>query len=598
METTQVNTTSELILTAGPCIDHREAEYAADAARNGWNNHHSDYVRNFESNFKDYIGVEHGFVTSSCTGALHLALKAMGIGPGDEVIVPETTWIATSSAVEYVGATPVFADIKADTWVLDSYKLEKYITPKTKAIMPVHLYGQPVEMEPVWELAEKHGLYILEDAAPSIGTIYKGKKTGSMGHAAAFSFQGAKAVVTGEGGFFLTNDEELKKKAWFFNDHCRDPQRTLYNIGVGYKYKMSNVQAALGLAQMQKIEDIVAQKRQIFAWYQERLADIDEIALNVELPDTRNIYWMTSIILGEKVKFERDEFMAKLKERMVDSRPMFHPISSFPMYESCPEKNPVAYSVPLRGINLPSGHERTEEEIDYACSHIRDLLGKGIGKCSVAQPSGWIADRDSINKKLSDLQANSSMKIDLADKLGYLSPVNEDVLNSDNDIKSLAKWRKDVQEWFPGQFKVTESGTKSWLENGVLKTKDRLLFWVHDSKGEKIGHVGLFRFDYKKKFCELDNIVRGEAGSPGIMKAACKALIDLCKNDLQLDDVYLRVFSDNDKAIKLYEALNFKEVQRNPLCKIQDGDATKWVDLIKSPYEEVERYFSTMKLQK
>jgi len=599
MEKTKLGITNNLILTAGPCIDYREVEYCSDAAVNGWNQHHSDYINRFEKFFKNYIGTSHGFVTSSCTGALHVALKAKGIGPGDEVIVPETTWIATAAAVCYVGATPVFADIKADTWVMDTEKLEKYITPKTKAIMPVHLYGQPVVMEPIWALAEKYNLFILEDAAPSIGTIYKGKKTGSLGHAAAFSFQGAKAVVTGEGGFLLTQDEELFKQAWYFNDHGRDASKALYNTAIGHKYKMSNIQAALGLAQMEKIEEIVTQKRQIFAWYQERLSDIEELALNVEIPDTRNIYWMSSIVLDPKIKFSRDEFMSKLKERKIDSRPMFYPMSSFPMFNSQDQLNKVAYDVPLRGINLPSGHERTEEEIDYVCSHIRDLLDKSSNRTGLIQPSGKLAQRDYIENKIADCKKAiniSKYSLALENSQGTLVPVTEADQNPES-IKLLAEWREKIQEYFPSQFKVTEEGTGKWLENAVLKTKDRLLFWVVNSKGEKIGHVGLFRFDYKQDFCELDNIARGiDNSDKGIIEAACKKLIEFAKNELKQKDIYLRVFADNSKAVKLYERIGFKEIQRVGLRKIVDENSTKWIDVIKDPYHKIEKYFATMKL--
>lgn len=589
---TSLGLSKSLILTAGPYIDYREVEYAADAALNGWNHHHSDYLNKFEAYFKNYIGVDHGFATSSCTGALHLALLAKGIGPGDEVIVPETTWIATAAAVVYVGATPVFADIEADSWVMDSSKLERYITPKTKAIIPVHLYGQPVVMEPIWDLAAKHGLFILEDAAPSIGTIYKGRKTGNLGHAAAVSFQGAKAVVTGEGGFLLTNDEELKKKAWYFNDHGRDAHRTLYNTGIGYKYKMSNVQAAIGLAQMEKIEEIVAKKRQIFSWYQERLADIDELALNIERPDTRNIYWMSSIVLGDQIKFERDEFISELKQRMIDSRPMFYPISSFQMFDNA--DNPVAYKVPLRGINLPSGHQRTEEEIDYVCAHIRDLLGKGLGKCASNQPQGYLNFRDKVLGQIQNWKDDSELEIKL--KSGSLKPVTAESLDNEADIALLAKWRGASQDAFPAQFKVTTEGTKRWLENAVLKTPDRVLFWVCDKDNKKIGHVGLFRFDLSQKFCELDNIVRGETGSPGIMQEACAKLIELCKEELGQEDIYLRVFSNNPRALKLYENLGMREIQRTPLRKVEEAGVVKWLEVIKSPYENIERYFLTYKL--
>lgn len=606
MQKTKLAISKNLILTAGPAIDYREVEYAADAALNGWNHHHSDYLKRFENLFKNYVGVNHGFATSSCTGALHLALKAKGIGPGDEVIVPETSWIATAAAVVYTGATPIFADIEADTWVLDSNRIERYITPRTKAIIPVHLYGQPVNMEPIWAVAEKYGLFILEDAAPSIGSIYKGKKTGSLGHAAAFSFQGAKAVVTGEGGFFLTNDEELQKRAWFINDHGRDPNRALYNIEIGHKYKMSNIQAAIGLAQMEKIEDIVAQKRQIFSWYQDRLGDIEELSLNVEKADTRNIFWMSSIVLDSRLNFTRDEFMKELKARNVDSRPMFYPMSSFPMFNSAESTNPVAYSVPLRGINLPSGHDRTEEEIDYVCAHIRDLLGKGIGKTSLIQPYGKVAHQDKVERFIEDTKNPELVEqntIELFDEkgnlAGYLKPLTYLTASSSEQVKLLASWREKIQSWFPSQFKVTEEGTKRWVENGIINLKDRVLYWVLDFEKKPIGHVGLFRFNHTERYCELDNIVRGvDNASPGIIRLACEALVDLCKNKLDQNDIYLRVFSDNEKALRLYNKMGFKEIQRSPLRKIVEGDTVKWLDVIKSPYEEVSRYFVTMKLEK
>lgn len=590
MQHTQTAITNEVILTAGPYIDYREVEYCADAARNGWNNHHSDYIHQFEKTFFDYIGVKYGFSTSSCTGALHLMMLAAGIGPGDEVIVPETSWIATASAIVYVGAKPVFCDIKADTWVMDSDKLEALITPKTKAIIPVHLYGQPVDMDPVLAIAQKHNIFVLEDSAPAIGTEYKGKKTGSMGHAAAYSFQGAKALVTGEGGILVTNSEEFKNRAWFMNDHGRDPNKALFNIAIGYKYKMSNVQAALGLAQVQKAEEIVAKKRKIFSWYQDRLGDIDNIKMNVEKPETRNIFWMSSIVLGPSIKYERDEFIKELKARNIDSRPMFYPMSSFPMFDNA--DNPVAYSVPLRGINLPSGHDRTEEEVDYICAHIRELLGKGIGKTSAVQPTGVLLFRDKIENLIKAQKENPEI-IQLND--GFMESVSINDRNPQS-IALLASWRDKVKNYFPSQFKVTEEGTKRWLDNALLNANDRSLFWVCDKSGKKLGHVGLFRFDYLNKACELDNVVRGEEGSPGIIGQACQTLIDIAKS-LSIENIYLRVLSDNKKALKLYEKLGFEEIQRSPVQKVKEKDSFKWIDVIKSPYQKVEQYFVTMKLK-
>lgn len=601
-----MNITNKLILTAGPSITSKEIEYVNDAVLNGWNNHHSDYIRKMEEAFAKYVGVKYAMATSSCTGALHLALLSLGVGPGDEVIVPETTWIATASAVIYVGATPVFADVEADTWVMDPKSVEKLITPKTKVIIPVHLYGHPVDMEPIWELAKKYGIDILEDAAPSIGAEYKGKKTGSLGRAAAFSFQGAKALVTGEGGILVSDDKELIDRARFIGDHGRHPSRALYNIEIGYKYKMSNLQASLGLAQIERAEEMVAKKRQIFKWYQERLQDVNNITLNVERPWARSIFWMSSLIMHDTIKMSRDEFMIKLKERNIDTRPFFYPISSFPMFEGIKVDNPVAYAIPLRGINLPSGHERTEEEIDYICAHIKDILGSKLNKVSSTQPHGWLKYRDNVSNIIKETKnaADSKKVLTLplttsGGLIGSLRPLTTDSLTNNDEIERLARWRDSAQAWFPSQFKVTVAGTGTWLDKQVINNEERILFMAESADGKPFGHVGLFRFDYKLKACEIDNIVRGENGVlPGGMTYACSALLDWTFDVLGIETAYLRVVSDNNSALNLYTRLGFKEIQRTPLMKVDEGDTVRWIDLIGQPYHEVERYFVTMKLSK
>ncbi|MBI4839069.1 MAG: GNAT family N-acetyltransferase, partial [Nitrospirae bacterium] len=566
---------------------------------------HSDYINKFEETFAGYIGVKYAMATASCTGALHLALLSMGVGAGDEVIVPETTWIATVSAVKYVGAVPVFADIEPDTWVMDPRSVARLITPKTKCIIPVHLYGHPVDMDPISEMASKYGINILEDAAPSVGAEYKGKKTGSLGRASAFSFQGAKALVTGEGGMFLTNDRELMERARFLGDHGRDPHRALCNIEIGYKYKMSNIQAALGLAQIERVEEIVAKKRQIFKWYQERLSDIEGIQLNVERPWARNIFWMSSLILGDKIDITRDEFMKRLKERNIDTRPFFYPISSFPMFKGVKVNNPVAYKTPLRGINLPSGHDRTEEEVDYICAHIKEALGYKLHKVSSIQPHGWLAYRDKINKIIKEYK-NAPEDIISAyclpvkahgENTGRLRPLTISSLEKKSEIELLSDWRRSAQEWFPVQFKVTFEGTRNWLSKQVLQLEDRILFMVETAGGISLGHAGLFRFNFKKRSCEIDNIVRGRKEIlPGAMTHACNTLLNWAFETLDIETAYLRVVSNNERAVKLYNRLGFKEIQRVPLMKVDEGEITRWIEVISQPYNEIERYFITMRL--
>ncbi len=372
------------ILTAGPTISQREIDYVLDAVQNGWNENWSGYLTRFEQAFAAYIGTRYALATSSCTGALHLALLALGLGPGDEVLVPEITWVATASAITYTGARPVMVDVEPDTWCLAPASARRAITPWTRAIVPVHLYGHPTDMAAVLRLADDHGLKVLEDAAPALGADIAGRRVGSFGDVACFSFQGAKIMTCGEGGMLVTSDERLYERARQLNDHGRDPQRQFEINTIGYKYKMSNLQAALGLAQLERIEEMVAKRRVIFDWYRQRLEYVEGLTLNVERPGVRNIYWMTSVVLAERLGVSRDDAIAGLKRRGIDSRPFFSPVSSFPMFASRRDINPTAYAISRRGINLPSGHNLTEADVDRVCSSLLEVLEERVGRAKAA----------------------------------------------------------------------------------------------------------------------------------------------------------------------------------------------------------------------
>lgn len=364
---------NEMILTAGPSITEKEIGYVTDAVTNGWNNDWNKYLIQFEKSLADYISVKHSLSTSSCTGALHLSMLACGIGPGDEVIVPEISWVASASAVAYVGATPVFCDIDPVSWCMDLESAANLIGPKTKAILPVHLYGHPANMPAIMKLARDNNLMVIEDAAPSIGAEVGGKKTGSFGDAAGFSFQGAKILSTGEGGMFVTNNDEVFQRVKSLNDHGRDPSRPLAAVEVGYKYKMSNLQAAMGLAQMERVEELVDRKREINSIYQDLLSDCSAVKVTTELENCKSIHWMTSIELLGFNYDKRQAFMAKLKENLVDSRPVFSPLSSLPMFEKRVD-NPVADCVGQSSINLPSGHNLTLEQLEHVAATIKKLV--------------------------------------------------------------------------------------------------------------------------------------------------------------------------------------------------------------------------------
>lgn len=313
----------KIIHSAGPSITQKEIDYVTDAVKNGWYENWSGYINKFEKKFSEYIGTKYAIPTSSCTGALHLALAALNLHDGDEVIVPDTTWIATAAVVKYVNATPVFVDVDKDTWTISPESTEKAITERTKAIIPVHLYGHPANMDPIMKIAEEHNLYVIEDAAPSIGARYKGKRTGNFGDASAFSFQGAKLMVTGEGGMLVTSNDKIYERASFLANQGRDPHIPFWIREIGLKYKMSNIQAALGLAQLERIDELIEKKRNIYSWYKARLNDLNGIQFSVEEEWAKSIHWMTSIVLGETVPIERDELRRKLLEKGIDTRPIF-----------------------------------------------------------------------------------------------------------------------------------------------------------------------------------------------------------------------------------------------------------------------------------
>jgi perosamine synthetase len=364
----------KMILTAGPSITQKEIDYVNDAIAHGWNENWNGYLKRFEAGFAAYLGTRYALSTSSCTGGLHLSLLGLGVGPGDEVIVPEISWVATASAVVYCGATPVFVDVEPDTWCMNPERARQAITPRTKVIVPVHIYGHPTDVRAIQEIARDHHLKVMEDAAPALGADVDGKKVGSWGDVAAFSFQGAKIMTTGEGGMIVTSDEALFERISFLADHGRDKHIPFQISEVGYKYKMSNLQAAMGLAQLERIEELIGKKRLIFQWYQKRLAGVPGITLNAERPWARSIYWMSSIVLDERLGISRNDVIAGLKARHVDSRPFFPPMSSFPMFRSMAAENPVAYRVSRNGINLPSGHNLTEEDVDTVCRALLDVL--------------------------------------------------------------------------------------------------------------------------------------------------------------------------------------------------------------------------------
>lgn len=364
------------ILYTKPSITDLEVQYAADAAANGWGDQCYAYIDKFEQAFCQHLGTRHAIATSSCTGALHMGMAALHIGVGDEVILANTNWIATVAPIVHLGAKPVFVDILPGTWCLDPAQVERAITPKTKAIVAVHLYGNLCDMQALLALGRKHGIAVIEDAAEAIGSVYHGQRAGSMGTFSAFSFHGTKTVTTGEGGMFVTNDSELHARVLTLSNHGRSRTQTrqFWPDEIGYKYKMSNIQAALGVGQMQRVDALIDRKREIMQFYRDRLAALPGVSLNAEHEGTRIGAWMPTLVFDDQTGITREKLQAAFKGENIDARVFFHPLNTLPMFagQTSWQSQAVSWSesIASRAINLPSYHDVSIEELQRVCDVI------------------------------------------------------------------------------------------------------------------------------------------------------------------------------------------------------------------------------------
>ena len=354
-----------MIPIAEPLLGEEELENIIEAVKSGWISSKGKFISEFEEEFAGYCGVKYGVATSNGTTALHLALSALGIKERDEVIVPDLTFIATANAVIYCNAKPVFVGSHPDYWCIDPEKIEEKITPRTKAIIPVHLYGHPCDMDAIMDIAKDHDLYVIEDAAEAHGAEYKGEKIGSFGDISCFSFYGNKIITTGEGGMCLTNNEELADKMRILRDHGMNPKKRYWYDVIGFNYRMTNMQAAVGVAQLKKLDKFIEKKRQIARWYEEGLKELAEkemITLHPEMKWAKCVYWMYCILIEDKFEMTRDELMKKLEEKEIETRPFFYPMHTMPPYKTN-EKFRVSKELARKGINLPSSVKLTLDDI-------------------------------------------------------------------------------------------------------------------------------------------------------------------------------------------------------------------------------------------
>jgi perosamine synthetase len=347
-----------------PTVGDREKEYVNEALESTWISSKGEFLDRFEAEFAAFAGVGHGVATANGTVSLHLAFAALGIGPGDEVIVPTFTYVASVNAIAYTGATPVFVDSDPVTWNLDPTLIEAAITPRTRAIEAVHLYGHPADMDPINEIAARHGLAVVEDAAEAHGARYKGRPVGSLGTVASFSFYGNKIVTTGEGGMLVTDDAGLAIAARHLRGQGVSPTRTYWHDVLGFNYRMTNIAAAIGCAQLERVEGTLAAKREIAAWYRTRLDGVRGVELQVEAAWASPVHWMVSILVDPSI---RDPLIEHIAAHGVESRPFFYPAHTLPMYPRS-ETFPIAERLGASGINLPSWPGLSQAQVDEVAS--------------------------------------------------------------------------------------------------------------------------------------------------------------------------------------------------------------------------------------
>ncbi len=376
------------IPVAAPSFVGNERAYVMDCLESTWISSNGPYIERFEESFAEFCNAKHALSCCNGTVALHLALLALGVAPGDEVIVPTLTYVATANAVTYCGARPVFVDSEPETGSLDPQLLERIITERTRGIVVVHLYGHPVDMDPVLDIARKHGLFVVEDAAEAHGAEYKGRRIGSIGDIATFSFYGNKILTTGEGGMVVTNHDHVAARVRQLKGQGMDLNRRYWFPMVGYNYRMTNIEAAIGLAQLERAEWHIARRRAIANHYASRLGAIPALVFPINRPWATNVYWMVSLVLNDDVAITRDCLMERLADAGIESRPFFYPMHIMPVYQHLvPDQSfPVAERLAARGINLPSSAALSESDVDYVCDQLLRIfrMSEGIcGPCTV-----------------------------------------------------------------------------------------------------------------------------------------------------------------------------------------------------------------------
>jgi perosamine synthetase len=372
----------EFIPISNPALVGNELKYVTDCVQSSWISSVGTYVQRFEEAFAEFCGTEYAVTSSNGTTALHLALLALGVKPGDEVIVPTLTYVATANAVAYCAAKPVLVDAEPETWNMDPAQIEALITPRTKGIIVVHLFGHPMDMDPIMDISRRHGLFVLEDAAEAHGAEYKGRRVGSIGDAATFSFFGNKIITTGEGGMVTTNDRALAGEVRRLKNHGMDPHRKYWFPTIGYNYRLTNVASAIGLAQLEQIDWHLEQRHQITAWYREFLADAPGLTWQPEKKWARHVWWLFTVVMDQDIPLGRFDALAGLKSRGVEGRQIVYPIHQLPPYQDPAHDSrfPMADRIVDRGLHLPTWSRMTREQVWHVCTSLVECVNAARAK--------------------------------------------------------------------------------------------------------------------------------------------------------------------------------------------------------------------------
>ena len=519
----------KFIPVASPALIGNEKKYVLDCLKTNWISSTGKYVNLFERKFSEYIGVKHAITCSNGTVALHLALLALDIKNGDEVMCPTLTYIATANSILYVGAKPIFVDCQQDTWNIDPDKIEGKITKKTKAIIVVHLYGNACDMEAIIKIAKRHGLYIIEDSAEALGSKYlpadrqgKEKMCGSFGDIATFSFFGNKVITSGEGGMVVTNNDELAKKVALLKNQGMDTNKRYWHPVLGYNYRLTNVQSAIGLAQLENVKKFIAKRRQIAKMYSHYLKNIEGITLPTEKDYTFHSYWMYCILIEKEYGVDRDRLMGLLEKQGIQTRPFFYPIHTMPAYQSLHHYGlDVSKEISRKGINLPTFYNLGEDQIKYI-AHQLVRLKKDIIK----------------NKQGAEYIIKS---VDSGDE------------------KKLASFFKVIKKhnlhnfFHPHPFNLKTA--KKIIEISESDKSD-LYYLVLDKNEQIAGYFMLRGFDEGYSVPSFAIVVHPDYMNRGIGKQVTIVAIKICER-LKIGKMMLKVYEDNIVAQKMYRSLNF-----------------------------------------